>query len=234
VRLKQIRKPHVVLLVRSRVQGCGENDPIDLPNMAPVAIEQRPPNCSARSSRQRLANVSLSTDQIVLRISSCRFWHHLACSGVVSVRFPFHLCPDALVCVQRHVTGRTARPIHSILSPPERQRNRYQLATQLHEKSVSLAAVAHPNQLARSPQTNLAGCLDHSSRTGRTTPASQHARIFSFVRCVTREMMLQILQVTAAEPSWEHLCLAAFSCLACQLSDAFGRSARSDLIRDLC
>lgn len=37
--------------------------------------------------------------------------------------------------------------------------------------------------------------------------------------------MLQMLQVTAAASSWERLRLAAFSCVARQLSDTIGRSA---------
>lgn len=156
---------------------------------------------------------SLSTDQVILLTAFCRFLHHLAGSGVVSVRFPVRLCSDAFVCVQCHVTGHTAMPTRSTLSPPERQRNRKKWAVQLHEKSVSLAAVVHSNQLAQSPKANLAGCLDHSSRFRRTTPASQHARVVLFVRYVTREMMLQILQDTAAGTSWAVLRFSAFSCL---------------------
>lgn len=177
---------------------------------------------SART-HARLANVSLSTTRVCSRLHLRRYLHHLASSPAVSPRYDARFI-DSLHVGQCHVTKRTAKLISS---PPERQTDCFQVAEQVDEKSVSLAVVVHQSQLAPCPQADLAGSLGQSSRSRRATRAPQRRHAVSFARRVTRR---SVLQVTAAASSWDHSCLAAFSCLVHTLRSV--RALRGDLIRD--
>jgi hypothetical protein len=180
--LKHTRELRVVLSFAAGCEAMDNSAHADLPDMASVAVGHSRPQCLARTLRQRLTDVSLSTDQSCLN----SLLPLSALSGIQRCRLgalpSSSLSRCACVCVQRHITRRTAMSAYSTFSPPERERNCCGLIAQLHEKSVSLAAVVLSNQLAQSPQINLAACLDHPSRPRRTMPASQHGYIFSFVR----------------------------------------------------
>lgn len=132
---------------------------------------------------------------------------------------PPHRC---LYARQRHVTARMVMSNHSTLSPPELQTECFGMGPEVGEKSVSLAAVVRPKQLAERPQINLAGCMDQSSRSRRTTRAAHRTFGISFVHRVIRRF---VLQVTAAETSWDCFCLAAFSCLQNEAAEGLGSSA---------